>query len=501
MVYQQHDDIQRKATGYIPHYAGDVLFFENSLTKQQNRQRQSSRDHGKLRRLCIQSYLHTAKKKTRVQPLALQFLEQPQKQPVCQAHQLLFNPSTGIVEWHLLFTVPMPISKTDIVGFSVYLEHIMALVQYMSVEANVTYESTAAVTAATQASPPTTTTSGNSLGAPAPSSTQQTATSSFHPIGHTIADTLSARAQHLGFAEEEHSRVSGNTSLGTSVRFGNDNSDGDRVAFKLNQRTEIFLREVSILQALTHRNCPHVTKILGTFTCHDGHVLIMPRYLPISNAQFSEMRQSRASFVDFCRQACTAVDAVHGCNVAHGDIKPDAFMWNFRTNHVVLTDFNMAQFGTATPIQSNQISGTPGWVYAGGGCPIRIARDGDAVAMGSVAGWLLGVPGCGDADATYATVWDGLEAFRKSVEKDWKWPASGFAKDLLAGYQNPNCTRKFLDTFAVHTAFSTWAQSRPIWQSRHHRAGSTMSGDDELDDVMETPNKMHRIDMNVSFGE
>jgi serine/threonine protein kinase len=87
---------------------------------------------------------------------------------------------------------------------------------------------------------------------------------------------------------------------------------------------------------------------------------------------------------------------MHASGVAHCDLKPDAFM---RTNEdeLVLVDFNLAR--GVDEVLDGDLPGSAGWVSTG--TPAATGAMVDRVALASVTGWLLHVPGCREPDTTF----------------------------------------------------------------------------------------------------
>ena len=168
-------------------------------------------------------------------------------------------------------------------------------------------------------------------------------------------------------------------------------SSSKEVVLKVQSRGP-HVRELHALRQLRDVHC--VVSVLNYF--HLGgnvFVLVLPRLRTIG---FHEVTGNAPAIADFARAAGTAVHELHRHGVAHGDIKPDAFMKG-ADNTIVLVDFNLSKkvdsragFGP----DRTSLSGTPGFVFDES--PANVHGDGDKIGLAGVVGWLLQVSGFGD---------------------------------------------------------------------------------------------------------
>jgi serine/threonine protein kinase len=160
---------------------------------------------------------------------------------------------------------------------------------------------------------------------------------------------------------------------------------------KIQSRSE-HTRELHVLQRL--RAIDGIVQVLDFFECIDGFVLVLPRLAPID---FANLRSSDTQISQFVHDAVSVVMKMHSRGVAHGDIKPSAFMLDRCTSAVILLDFNLSCLSTER--LGGRLSGTPGWVFDD--APAIVGSDIDRVGLAGVIGWLVGVDAFGDADSNF----------------------------------------------------------------------------------------------------
>jgi hypothetical protein len=164
------------------------------------------------------------------------------------------------------------------------------------------------------------------------------------------------------------------------------------VVLKIQSRSE-HTRELHVLQRL--RAIDGIVQVLDFFECIDGFVLVLPRLAPID---FSNLRSSSDTQIfQFVCDAVSVVMAIHSRGVAHGDLKPSAFMLDRCTSAVILLDFNLSCLSTER--LNGRLSGTAGWVFDD--APAIVGSDIDRIGLAGIIGWLLGVEGFGDADSNF----------------------------------------------------------------------------------------------------
>jgi hypothetical protein len=163
------------------------------------------------------------------------------------------------------------------------------------------------------------------------------------------------------------------------------------VVLKIQSRSK-HTRELHALQRL--RGVDGIVQVLDFFECIDGFGLVMPRLTPID---FSNLRSSDIQISKFVHDAVSIVTAMHSRGVAHGDIKPSAFMFNRCSSAVILLDFNLSCLSTER--LDGRLSGTPGWVFDD--APVIVGSDIDRIGLAGVIGWLLRVDAFGDGDANF----------------------------------------------------------------------------------------------------
>jgi hypothetical protein len=111
------------------------------------------------------------------------------------------------------------------------------------------------------------------------------------------------------------------------------------------------------------------------------------------------LRRGRAG-VFFSNAAGPISRVVHSLNVAHGDVKPEAFLRDPCSGHITLIDFNLTGSASEPVDGGHQLSGTPGWVLNDALATRR--EHGALVGLATLLGWLLGVAGLGDRYATFS---------------------------------------------------------------------------------------------------
>jgi hypothetical protein len=169
---------------------------------------------------------------------------------------------------------------------------------------------------------------------------------------------------------------------------------GERVAVKSSAELSLFLREARALVCL--RGVSGIVRLLDFCEWSGGFALVLPELVSVD---FEFLQQHASECAAFFGSLLRTLGAAHALGVAHCDIKPDALMYN-AASRPVLTDFNLAR--GATESLHGVLPGTPGWVLDGSDC--STGSDVDRVGLASVIGWVLGVQGCGDAEATLAQV-------------------------------------------------------------------------------------------------
>lgn len=159
-------------------------------------------------------------------------------------------------------------------------------------------------------------------------------------------------------------------------------------------------------QALRKLHRQGVVSLLDAFDCGPS-VLVLPWLDAVDYA--SLRRGSLDGILKFARTAACIIADVHDVGVAHGDIKPDAFMQDPVTRRVVLTDFNAAT-STHALLHPLRDPMTEEWVLEDP--PHNRGCDYDQFGMAAVGAWLLGVTGFGIAHITHDAA---LQAVRREV--------------------------------------------------------------------------------------
>jgi hypothetical protein len=161
------------------------------------------------------------------------------------------------------------------------------------------------------------------------------------------------------------------------------------VALKLSDEADFYLRELCALHRLA--GVSGVVQLLDVRECDRGLVLVLPWLWPVA---FGDLQPRE--LLQLVQRLLQIVACMHASGVAHCDLKPDAFM---RTNEdeLVLVDFNLAR--GVDEVLDGDLPGTAGWVFTG--TPAATGAMVDRVALASVIGWLMHVPGCGEPDTSF----------------------------------------------------------------------------------------------------
>ena len=139
---------------------------------------------------------------------------------------------------------------------------------------------------------------------------------------------------------------------------------------ELNDAKQIFRNEMKALFALDH---PHILPLLdfGTETINDSVVayLVMPLRAEGSLNDWLKKRGGTTPLpsTDITEIICQASDAlqhVHNNNIIHLDIKPSNFLLRSKADRpnlpdLLLADFGIAKFTSATTAMSTTVRGTP----------------------------------------------------------------------------------------------------------------------------------------------
>ena len=152
-----------------------------------------------------------------------------------------------------------------------------------------------------------------------------------------------------------------------------------------------------------------VIRVLDYFSCGPRYALMLPRLLPLD---YDAIKCQVKSVVGFADRAVSIVGVVHEMNVAHGDVKPEAFMRDPTTQQVLLVDFNLAGDASQVVDGADQLPGTPGWIL--NDVPATRREHGDLIGLASVLGWLLAVDGLGDPHTSHA---DAIEATKDALNR------------------------------------------------------------------------------------
>ena len=120
--------------------------------------------------------------------------------------------------------------------------------------------------------------------------------------------------------------------------------DGETVSVKslcnLNPRhRRRFLREVSLLRSLDHRN---IVRLLDHGEFEGAPFTVMPLYDRALSADLLFPKQGDSDKLQVCRQVAAGVAYAHACDVVHRDLKPDNVLVN-EAGAVVVTDFGMGK--------------------------------------------------------------------------------------------------------------------------------------------------------------
>lgn len=117
-----------------------------------------------------------------------------------------------------------------------------------------------------------------------------------------------------------------------------------------------FIREVRVMQKIEHEN---VVPIMATALKHDPPYFVMPLAEGSLRSRVGECAANHDLALDFFVQLCEGVQAIHGADAVHRDIKPDnALILNGR---VVVSDLGLAKFNdrdTTILTQTNAVVGT-----------------------------------------------------------------------------------------------------------------------------------------------
>ena len=156
-------------------------------------------------------------------------------------------------------------------------------------------------------------------------------------------------------------------------------------------------RELHVLRQLRDVRC--AVSVLNCMQLgEDVFGLVLPRLQPIG---FHELKGNAPAIADFARDAGAAVHELHRHGVAHGDIKPAAFMQR-ADGTIVLVDFNFSKkvdskvgFGPGR----TSLSGSPAFVFDDS--PAKVHGDGDVIGFAAVIGWLLPLYSLNNPDHDY----------------------------------------------------------------------------------------------------
>ena len=374
------------------------LYFENSMLKGSSvaRKKHTDEDNAKLLRTCVRSIVSSNK----TYPVALHLGEEDGA--YLSAHQMSFV--NDVYQWTELFRIAVPLNIQNIDDGLKTMEHCLALALYVKNNSK----------------------SNSNVIASDEEQKRQT-------IMAVKTNNPKTPGKHKGSSGSGGENITCEESIGGSSRVitgtKQNAAPGDKhVVLKSYDNEELYMNEMWALVQLERAGCHGVVpRVLDTFLCCDlGRLIVMRRYYTLD---YEQMSDNAAECTAFVAAACRIVDSVHACNVSHGDIKPDHFMWDDHEGCHVLMDFDCAKHPDYR-YSDGFFTGTPGWVYEGS--PIRCGRDGDLIALGSLFGWLVDVEGCGDASSDYEHAimcvdrhLDGLDA------SDWRYPICVLARDLL----------------------------------------------------------------------
>jgi eukaryotic-like serine/threonine-protein kinase len=181
-------------------------------------------------------------------------------------------------------------------------------------------------------------------------------------------------------------KVIGSGGMG-EVYLAEDKRIGRRVAIKVirtevspypdvratQQAARLFQREMKAITALDH---PHILPLydFGEETIHKNTLIymVMPFRREGSLADWLQQHSSSELLLPedvahFIRQAADALQDAHDHQLIHLDVKPSNFLIRSRTSgpnlpDVLLADFGIAKFMTATATSSQSIRGTPAYM-------------------------------------------------------------------------------------------------------------------------------------------